>query len=74
MGGPHTLNILERFPNVPRFQDFRKMFNAIRNQNDAVTVGTTDHSNFPVTMIAISLWKHIYFEKPLARTLMKMNY
>jgi FlaA1/EpsC-like NDP-sugar epimerase len=26
MGAPHTLKILQKFPDVPRFQDYRKMF------------------------------------------------
>src|SRR5690606_37042657 len=26
MGAPHTVDILKKFPNVPRFQDFRQMF------------------------------------------------
>jgi predicted dehydrogenase len=68
MGAPHTLKILEKFPGVPRFQDFRKMFDAMANQIDAVSVGTPDHSHFPVTMMAMSLGKHVYVEKPLART------
>ena len=26
MGAPQTLEVLKKFPDVPRFQDFRKMF------------------------------------------------
>ena len=26
MGAPHTQAVLKKFPNVPRFQDFRQMF------------------------------------------------
>ncbi len=26
MGAPHTLAIMKQFPDVPRFQDFRQMF------------------------------------------------
>ena len=38
------------------------------NQIEAVTVGTPDFSHFPITMLAMSLGKHVYVEKPLART------
>ena len=31
MGAPHTLKVLEKFPDVPRFQDFRKMFDKMGN-------------------------------------------
>lgn len=68
MGAPHTQAILGKFPDVPRFQDFRKMFDAMANQIDAVSVGTPDHSHFPITMMAMALGKHVYVEKPLART------
>ena len=68
MGAPHTLKILEMFPTVPRFQDFRKMFDKMGKQIDAVSVGVPDHSHFPITMLAMSLGKHVYVEKPMART------
>lgn len=68
MGAPHTQKILEKFPDVPRFQDFRKMFDKMGNQIEAVSVGTPDHSHFPITMMAMALGKHVYVEKPLART------
>jgi predicted dehydrogenase len=68
MGAPHTAKILEKFPDVPRFQDFRQMFDKMSNQIEAVSVGVPDHSHFPATMMAIGLGKHVYVEKPLART------
>ncbi|MCE5345772.1 MAG: Gfo/Idh/MocA family oxidoreductase [Bacteroidales bacterium] len=68
MGAPHTLGILKKFPDVPRFQDFRKMFDKVGNQIDAVSVAVPDFSHFPITMLAMSLGKHVYVEKPLART------
>jgi len=68
MGAPHTLKLLKEFPDVPRFQDFRKMFDKMGNQIDAVTVGVPDFSHFPITMMAMGLGKHVYVEKPMART------
>lgn len=68
MGAPHTLKALEKFPDVPRFQDFRKMFDKMANQIDAVLVGVPDHSHFPITMLAMSLGKPVYVEKPMGRT------
>jgi len=68
MGAPQTLAILKQFPDVPRFQDFRKMFDKMSNQIDAVTVGVPDFSHFPITMMAMGLGKHVYVEKPMART------
>lgn len=68
MGAPHTLKILEQFPQVPRFQDFREMFDKMGNQIEAVSVGVPDHSHFPICMMAMALGKHVYVEKPMART------
>ncbi|MDD3108181.1 MAG: Gfo/Idh/MocA family oxidoreductase [Alistipes sp.] len=68
MGAPHTQAILKQFPKVPRFQDFREMFDKMGNQIDAVSVGVPDFSHFPITMLAMSLGKHVYVEKPMGRT------
>ena len=68
MGAPHTEEILKKFPNVPRFQDFRQMLDKMGKEIDAVSVGTPDFSHFPVTMLAMSMGKHVYVEKPMAHT------
>lgn len=68
MGAPHTLKVLEKFPDVPRFQDFRKMFDQMGSQIEAVSVGVPDHSHFPIVMMAMGLGIHVFVEKPMART------
>jgi predicted dehydrogenase len=68
MGAPHTGRVLEEFPDVPRYQDFRRMLEEMDSQIDAVIVGTPDHSHFPITMMAMAMGKHVFVEKPLART------
>jgi len=68
MGAPQTQAVLKQFPDVPRFQDFRKMFDKMGNEIEAVSIGVPDHSHFAITMMALSLGKHVYVEKPMART------
>ena len=68
MGGPQTLEVLKMFPNVPRFQDFRQMFDKMGSQIEAVSIGVPDHSHFAITMMALGLGKHVFVEKPMART------
>ena len=68
MGAPHTLEVLKLFPNVPRFQDFRQMFDKMGKDIDAVSVGIPDFSHFPVAMLAMSLGKHVYCEKPMGHS------
>jgi len=73
MGAKHTQEILEKYPDVPRFQDFRKMFDKMEKQIDAISAGVPDHSHFPICMHAMALGKGVYVEKPLAHTLQECN-
>lgn len=68
MGAPQTQKVLKAFPNVPRFQDFRQMLDKMGNEIEAVTIGVPDHSHFAITMMALGMGKHVYVEKPMART------
>lgn len=71
MEAKQTQEILKMFPDVPRFQDFRKMFDKMANQIDAVSIGTPDFAHFAVTMMAMDLGKHVYVEKPLGHTFLE---
>lgn len=73
MGAKHTQPMLKQFPDVPRFQDFRQMFDKMGSQIDAVSVGTPDFSHFPITMLAMSLGKHVYVEKPMAHSFKQVD-
>jgi predicted dehydrogenase len=66
--GSHTQKSQQAHPNAPTFTDFRVMFDEMADQIDAVLIATPDHSHFAATMLAMSLGKHVYVEKPLAHT------
>ena len=68
MGAPHTQAVLKMFPDVPRFQDFRKLFDKMGKEIEAVSVAVPDFSHFPIAMLAMSLGKHVYCEKPMAHS------
>ena len=68
IGAPHTLDALRKFPRLPRFTDFRTMFDTMALSIDAVLVATPDHSHFCAVMHAIRLGKAVYVEKPLAHS------
>jgi predicted dehydrogenase len=66
--GAHTQKSLEAHPKAATFSDFRVLFDKMANQIDAVLIATPDHSHFAATMLALSLGKHVFVEKPLAHT------
>ncbi|MFN4256680.1 MAG: Gfo/Idh/MocA family protein [Saprospiraceae bacterium] len=59
----------EESPNVPRYKDFRKMFDEQHKNIDAVVVGTPDHTHAVATLAAMQLGKHVYVEKPLTHSI-----
>ena len=59
---------LKKFPAAKQFRDFRKMFDAMEKEIDAVTVSTPDHTHAVAAMAAITRGKHVYCEKPLAHS------
>ena len=71
IGAPHTEEALKRFPDLPRFQDFRKMFDKMEREIDAVLIGIPDHSHFCAAMHAMRLGKAVYVEKPLAHSFLE---
>ena len=68
MGSEATLPAIRAFPNVPRYRDFRVMFDREADSIDAVLVAVPDFSHFPAAMAAMKLGKAVYCEKPLAHT------
>ncbi len=82
MGGPEVNRVafcdpdeqyagktFERYPKVRRFTDYRKMFDVMERDIDAVAVATPDHHHFPASMMAMARGKHVYCEKPLTYTI-----
>jgi predicted dehydrogenase len=65
---PHTLEVLRMFPNVPRFRDFRQLFDKAGGSFDAVSIATPDFSHFPIAMLAMSQRKHVFCEKPMGQS------
>lgn len=51
------------------YSDFRKMLDEKHGDFDAVVVSTPDHMHAPVSLAAMELGKHVYCQKPVARTI-----
>lgn len=56
------------FPDAKRYKDFRKLFDEMGSQIDAVIVGTADHTHAVIAAQALAMGKHVYCEKPLTHS------
>ncbi len=68
LGARHTQKVIGMYPQAKQFKDFRQMFDKMANEIEAVAIATPDHSHFVISMMAMALGKHVYVEKPMART------
>ena len=66
------LNRLEskakKFPDAKKYQDYRKLFDEMEKDIDAVTVSTPDHNHGVASIRAMKLGKHCFCQKPLVQT------
>ncbi len=60
-------------PNAKRYKDFRKMFDEMHTEFDAVIIATPDHTHFAAAMAAMELGKHVFVEKPLAHNIWQLR-
>ena len=60
--------VFEKYPAAKRYRDFRRMLER-EKAIDAVIIATPDHSHAVIAMAAMQLGKHVYLQKPLARTI-----
>lgn len=57
------------FQDAAVYTDYRKMFDEMADQFDAVTISTPDHNHAAPALMAMRLGKHVYCQKPLTRTI-----
>jgi predicted dehydrogenase len=52
-------------PKAKTYADYRQLLNEMKNEVDAVIVSTPDHTHAPASMMAMSMGKNVYCQKPL---------
>ena len=66
----NTLNgASQKFSKAKKYNDFRKMFDEMAGDIDAVTVSTPDHCHAAVAAMAMNLGKACFCQKPLTHSL-----
>jgi predicted dehydrogenase len=65
----HLGEAKKRHDGAKTFADYRKMFDAMGKDIDAVVIATPDHMHGSVALAAMSLGKHVYCQKPIAHNL-----
>ena len=61
--------VFNKYPYAKRYKDYRKMYDELGQEADAVVVATADHTHAIITADAITLGKHVYVEKPLTHSI-----
>src|SRR5437773_8842098 len=59
--------VKQKHPQAKTYNDFRRLLD--RQDLDAVVIGTPDHTHAVAAVAALKSGRHVYCEKPLARTI-----
>ena len=58
----------KKYPGIPKFTDYRDMLRTMGDKFEAVQIGTPDHTHAYIAIDCMNAGKHVYVQKPLART------
>jgi len=58
----------DAFPKAKRYWDFRKMYDEMGKDIDAVVIATADHTHAITAAHAITMGKHVFLQKPLTHS------
>lgn len=58
-------HVFDKYPKAKRYNDYRRMYDDMLKDADAVMVATADHTHAIIAADAIVAGKHAYVEKPL---------
>jgi predicted dehydrogenase len=64
-------NTFKGYPKAKVYKDWRQLLEKEKSSIDAVCIGTPDHSHAPVAAAFMREKKHVYVEKPMAKTIVE---
>jgi hypothetical protein len=65
---------LKKYPGAKFYQDYRRLFDAMGKDIDAVDIASPDHTHAMIASLAMQQGKHIYCQKPLTQTIYEARY
>ena len=63
-----------KFPKARFYRDWREMYEAEGDKVDSVLVGAPDHHHVAMATAAMKRGKHVYLQKPMAKTMQESAY
>jgi len=64
----YASGLFDKYPDAKKYKDYRKMFDEMGDDIDAVIVATPDHTHAITAAAAMRMGKHVYVQKPLTHT------
>ncbi len=60
--------VFDYFPKAKKYKDWRRMYDEMGNDFDAIVVATADHNHAIIAAHGITMGKHAYVQKPLTHS------
>lgn len=64
----YSKKVFDKYSQAKKYWDYRKLFDEMGKDIDAVMVATADHTHALIASDAMTLGKHVYCEKPLTHS------
>lgn len=64
----YAADTFNEFPQARNYEDYRRMFDDMGDEIDAVVVATPDHTHYVTAAEAMRRGKHVYVQKPLTHS------
>lgn len=64
----YAKNAFNDYPNARKYKDWRRMYDEMGKDFDAVIIATADHTHAITAAHAMTMGKHVYLQKPLTHS------